>query len=177
MTLANRLTLLRFVLTPVVAVAMLARWPGWEPISILLVAGIALTDLFDGIVARRRGQVSEVGILIDPIADKFFISTVFICLVAGGLAPAWVPIVIIGREFAVTALRMRAVQQGTKVPVRMLGKVKMHVQVYAVLIVLFGAWFSPLMPLGAPALWIAAGVTLWSGLDYFARSRQVIVGA
>lgn len=177
MNLANRLTLLRFLLTPVVAVALLAGWPGWEPASIVLVAVIALTDLFDGIVARRRDQVSDVGILLDPIADKFFISTVFICLVAAGLSPAWVAIAIIGREFAVTALRMRAVQLGASVPVRMLGKVKMHVQVYSILIVLFGAWFPLLTPLGAPALWIAAGVTLWSGLDYFARSRQVIVGA
>ncbi len=177
MNLANRLTLMRFVLTPVLAVALLTRWPGWEPVSILLVAVIALTDLFDGIVARRRDQVSTLGILMDPIADKFFISTVFISLVAVGLSPAWVAITIIGREFAVTALRMFAVQQGSSVPVRMLGKVKMHVQVYAVLIVLFGAWFPTLAPLAGPALWIAAAITLWSGCDYFARARRVLVEA
>lgn len=177
MNLANRLTLLRVLLTPIVAVLLLGQWPGWAPLSILLVIAAALTDLLDGMVARRRNEVSPFGILLDPIADKFFISTVFISLVASGLSPAWVAIVIVGREFAVTALRMLAVEQGGSVPVRMLGKVKMHVQVYAVLVVLFGAWMPPLMPLGAPALWIATAITLWSGLDYFARSRRVIVGA
>ena len=175
MSAANRLTLSRMVLTPPAAVALLAEWPGWQPVSIALVGVAAFTDLLDGLIARRRNQITALGSLLDPIADKFFISTVFICLVARGLCPAWVAIVVVGREFAVTALRMLALQRGTSVPVSVLGKIKMHAQVYAVLLVLFGAWFPGIAPLGVMGLWMASALTAWSGLDYFARSRRIAV--
>ena len=175
MSAANRLTLLRIVLTPLVAVALLAEWPGWQPVSLGLVGLAALSDLLDGLMARRRNQITPVGTLLDPIADKFLISTVFICLVARGLCPAWVAIVIVGREFAVTALRMVAMEKGTSVGVSLLGKAKMHAQVYAALLVVLGAWFTAVAPLGVVALWIASGLTVWSGFDYFARSRKIAV--
>lgn len=174
---ANRITLLRVVLTPLIAVALLTRSPGWQPFAIALVGLAGFTDLLDGVVARRRNQVTALGILLDPIADKFFIATVFICLVAADLSPAWVAVVIVGREFAVTALRMAALQRGDSVPVSLLGKVKMHAQVYAVILVLVGDWFSEvptLADLGGWGLWIAAGITVWSGFDYFARSRRLV---
>ena len=152
---ANRLTLLRILLTPFVAVALLASFPGWQLVSAGLVAGGALTDLLDGHIARRRNQITALGTLLDPIADKFFISTIFICLVARGLCPAWVAIVIVGREFAVTALRMVALQRGSSVPVNLLGKIKMHAQVYAALLVLAGAFYEALAPFGVLGLWIA----------------------
>lgn len=176
MSAANHLTLARIVLTPAAAVALLSEWQGWQAVSIALVALAAFTDLLDGAIARRRNQVTALGTLLDPIADKFFIATVFICLVARELCPAWVAIVIVGREFAVTALRMVALQRGTTVSVSLLGKAKMHVQVYAVLLVLLGAWFQAAAPLGAAGLWIAAAITIWSGFDYFARSRRIAVG-
>ena len=172
MSVANRLTLLRIVLTPVVAVALLLPFPGWPLVSAALVAAAALTDLLDGHLARRRNQITALGALLDPIADKFFISTIFICLVARDLCPAWVAIVIIGREFAVTALRLVAIEGGGNVPVSLLGKIKMHAQVYAALLVLIGASLPALAPLPAAGLWIAAGITLWSGVDYFVRSRS-----
>lgn len=177
MSVANRITLLRVALTPLIAVALLTRSPGWQPFAIALVALAAFTDLLDGFMARRRNQVTALGVLLDPIADKFLIATVFICLVAADLSPAWVAIVIVGREFAVTALRMAALGRGGGVPVSLLGKAKMHAQVYAVLLVLVGAWF-PALPviadLGVWGLWIAVGITVWSGFDYFARSRKVV---
>ena len=172
MSAANRLTLLRVLLTPPAAVALLSEWPGWQPVSLLLVGFAAFTDLLDGIVARRRNQITALGGLLDTIADKFFISTAFICLVARGLCPGWVAIIVVGREFAVTALRMAAVQRGASVPVSMLGKIKMHSQVYAVLLVVSGAWFPVFERLGVAGLWIASALTVWSGLDYFARLRR-----
>lgn len=173
MSVANRLTLLRILLTPFVAVALLASFPGWQLVSAGLVAGGALTDLLDGHIARRRNQITALGTLLDPIADKFFISTIFICLVARGLCPAWVAIVIVGREFAVTALRMVALQRGSSVPVNLLGKIKMHAQVYAALLVLAGAFYEALAPFGVLGLWIAAFLTAWSGYSYFAGARSV----
>lgn len=176
MSAANRLTLLRIGLTPLVAVALLGSWPGWQPVALVLVGVAALTDLFDGRLARRSNQVTALGTLLDPIADKFFISTVYICLVARELSPAWVAIVIVGRELAVTALRMAALDRGASVPVRMLGKIKMHAQVYAALLVVLGAWFPAIVPVAVLGLWIAAALTLWSGYDYFVRSRRIVFG-
>ena len=176
MSVANRLTLLRIGLTPIVAIALLANWPGWQPAALLLIGVTALTDLLDGRIARRSNQITALGTLLDPIADKFFISTVYICLVARGLSPAWVAIIIVGREFAVTALRMAALDRGGSVPVRMLGKIKMHAQVYAALLVVFGAWVPVAAPLGDPGLWVASLLTVWSGYDYFSRSRRVVFG-
>ncbi len=176
MSLANRLTLARIFLTPLVAVVMLSTWRGWEAASLALIGIAALTDLLDGKLARRANEVTALGAMLDPIADKFFISTIFICLVARGLSPAWIAIVIVGREFAVTALRMAARERGGSVPVRMLGKIKMHAQVYASLLVVFGAWVPETRPLGVLGLWVAAALTLWSGADYFARSRRAVFG-
>ena len=173
MSVANRLTLLRILLTPFVAVALLGSFPGWQLVSAGLVAGGGLTDLLDGHLARRRNQITALGTLLDPIADKFFISTIFICLVDRGLCPAWVAIVIVGREFAVTALRMVALQRGASVPVSLLGKIKMHAQVYAALLVLAGAFYPMLAPFGVLGLWIAAFLTAWSGVSYFAGARNV----
>ena len=170
---ANRLTLVRMLLTPFVAVALLASFPGWQLVSATLVAGAALTDLLDGHIARRRNQITALGTLLDPIADKFFISTIFICLVDRGLCPAWVAIVIVGREFAVTALRMVALQRGASVPVSLLGKIKMHAQVYAALLVLLGALYPALAPFGVAGLWAAAVLTAWSGFSYFLGARRV----
>ncbi len=171
MNLPNRLTVLRIVLTPAVAVLLVAEWPLWQLASILLIGALALTDLLDGYLARRRNQVTPLGVLLDPIADKFLISTIFICLVARGLSPTWVAIAIVGREFAVTALRMIALERGESVPVNSFGKAKMHVQVYAVMLVLLGAWHAPFAPIGILGLWIATAITLWSGFVYYRRAR------
>ncbi len=171
MNLPNRLTVLRIALTPAVALVLFDEWPYWQPVAMLLIGFIAFTDLLDGYLARRLNQITPLGVLLDPIADKFFVSTTFICLVARGLSPSWVAIAIVGREFAVTALRMIALERGGSVPVSSLGKAKMHVQVYAVLLVLLGAWYAPFAPLGILGLWIAVAVTLWSGFVYFQRSR------
>ena len=90
MNLPNRLTVARVALTPVVPAVMLGDWPGWQVASILLISFLALTDLLDGWLARRWNQITPLGVLLDPIADKFFISTVFICLVARGcVRPGW----------------------------------------------------------------------------------------
>ncbi len=171
MNFPTQLTVLRIVLTPAVAVVLVEEGPRWQLAGILLIGFLALTDLLDGYLARRWNQVTPLGVLLDPIADKFMISTTFICLVARGLSPTWVAIAIVGREFAVTAVRMIALEHGGSVPVSSIGKAKMHVQVYAVLLVLLGAWHAPFAPVGLLALWIATAITLWSGFVYVRRAR------
>jgi CDP-diacylglycerol--glycerol-3-phosphate 3-phosphatidyltransferase len=136
--LPNTLTLLRIFIVPFLVVVLLTpfseNWLG-VPRHILgaaLFLGAAFTDYLDGKIARRRHQVSRLGKLLDPIADKLLISAALISLVENQLAPAWAVVVIIGREFAVTGLRSIAAADGVVIAASRMGKFKMLSQVVAV---------------------------------------------
>jgi CDP-diacylglycerol--glycerol-3-phosphate 3-phosphatidyltransferase len=133
MNLPNALTLARIFLIPFVVVVLLTKqtenWAFWGT-GLFLCA--ALTDLLDGYFARRRGQVTTLGRLLDPIADKLLISSALISLVQLRIAPAWTVVIIIGREFAVSGLRSIAAHEGFSIDVSTLGKGKMVLQVAAV---------------------------------------------
>ena len=111
MNLPNSLTLLRIFLVPILVVILLTKFEGKElwGVAVFLVA--AFTDFLDGYLARKRGEVTNLGKLLDPIADKLLVSAAFISLVEEGLAPAWMVVIIIGREFAVMGLRSVAANQ------------------------------------------------------------------
>ncbi len=130
----------------------------------------SLTDWLDGYLARRRQQVTWLGQILDPLADKLLISATLVSLVQLDLAPAWMVAVIIGREFAVTGLRSLAYSRGLVVPASPLGKLKMVTQVVAILLLLLG-WerFPLLLELGKLALWLVMATALGSALDYFWR--------
>ncbi|MCW5968184.1 MAG: CDP-diacylglycerol--glycerol-3-phosphate 3-phosphatidyltransferase [Blastocatellales bacterium] len=138
MTLPNLLTLLRIFAAPLLVVVLLTRfsedWVGVPQhiagVTLFLLA--AITDAMDGWLARRRGQVSRLGILLDPIADKLLISAAFISLVENQLAPAWAVVIIIGREFAVSGLRSIAATEGWTIPASRMGKFKMFMQVVTI---------------------------------------------
>jgi CDP-diacylglycerol--glycerol-3-phosphate 3-phosphatidyltransferase len=138
MNLPNSLTLLRIFIVPLLVVVLLTKfsedWVGLPQhvagVSLFLIA--ALTDALDGWLARRRRQVSKLGILLDPIADKLLISAAFISLVENQLAPAWAVVIIIGREFAVSGLRSIAATEGWAIPASKAGKVKMFSQVVTI---------------------------------------------
>jgi len=136
--LPNFLTLLRIFIVPLLVVVLLTpvseNWLG-VPRHLLGVAmflGAALTDYFDGHIARSRGQVTRLGQLLDPIADKLLISAALISLVENQLAPAWAVVIIIGREFAVTGLRSIAAVDGVVISASKMGKFKMLAQVVTV---------------------------------------------
>lgn len=138
MNLPNFLTLLRIFIVPLLVVVLLTpfseNWLG-VPRHLLGVAmflGAALTDYFDGHIARSRGQVTRLGQLLDPIADKLLISAALISLVENQLAPAWAVVIIIGREFAVTGLRSIAAVDGVVISASKMGKFKMLAQVVTV---------------------------------------------
>jgi CDP-diacylglycerol--glycerol-3-phosphate 3-phosphatidyltransferase len=136
--LPNYLTLARIFLVPLLVVVLLTpyseEWFGIHRyafgIIVFLVA--ALTDILDGHLARRRNQVSKLGALLDPIADKLLISSALVVLVDKHLAPAWAVVIILGREFAVTGLRSVAAAEGIIISARSIGKVKMWAQCVAV---------------------------------------------
>ncbi len=138
MNLPNSLTLLRIFIVPLLVVVLLTKfsedWVGLPQhiagVSLFLIA--ALTDALDGWIARRRRQVSKLGILLDPIADKLLISAAFISLVENQLAPAWAVVIIVGREFAVTGLRSIAAAEGWAIPASKAGKIKMFSQVVTI---------------------------------------------
>src|SRR5215510_5954447 len=138
MNIPNSLTLLRIFIAPLLVVVLLTRfsedWVGLPQhiagVGLFLLA--AITDALDGWLARRRGQVSRLGILLDPIADKLLISSAFISLVENQLAPAWAVVIIIGREFAVSGLRSIAAAEGWAIPASKAGKIKMFLQVVTI---------------------------------------------
>jgi CDP-diacylglycerol--glycerol-3-phosphate 3-phosphatidyltransferase len=130
----------------------------------------SLTDWLDGYLARQRKQVTSLGQIIDPLADKLLTSAAFLALVQMGLAPAWMVAIVIGRELAVTALRNFAYSRGVAIPASPLGKIKMVAQVSAILALILGDVYLPgFLVIGRAALWIVVATALISGADYFRR--------
>lgn len=168
--LPNGLTLSRIFLVPLLVVVLLTRAERWEFFGGVIFGVAALTDWLDGFLARRRRQVTTLGMLLDPVADKLLVSAAFISLVQMQLAPAWMVVIIVGREFAVTGLRSIAIAQGLAIPASRLGKLKMATQVVAILLLILGKTFlGPYHVLGKTALWVAVVLTLASGVDYYLK--------
>src|SRR6202043_373224 len=127
----NSLTLLRIFLVPFLVVVLLTKFDGREIVALLIFLTAVATDFFDGWLARRRGEITTLGTLLDPIADKLLISAALMSLVEVGLVPAWMVVVVVGREFAVTGLRAIASDQGVLIPPTAWGKLKMASQIVA----------------------------------------------
>ncbi|MGE0461451.1 MAG: CDP-diacylglycerol--glycerol-3-phosphate 3-phosphatidyltransferase [Vicinamibacterales bacterium] len=180
MNLPNSLTIARIFLVPLLVSVLLTKFEGrlvvGLPVELVAAAifGLAsLTDWLDGYLARRRQQVTWLGQILDPLADKLLISATLISIVQLGLAPAWMVAVIIGREFAVTGLRSIAYSRGLAMPASNLGKLKMASQVVAILLLILGWERVPaLLLLGQAALWVVLATALWSAVDYYRRFHQ-----
>jgi CDP-diacylglycerol--glycerol-3-phosphate 3-phosphatidyltransferase len=182
MNLPNALTIMRIFLVPLLVVVLLTQFEGRQILGVpkeILGAGIfalaSLTDWADGYLARRRKQITPFGQFIDPLADKLLVLAALISLVQMELAPAWMVAVIIGREFAVTALRSIAYARGVMVPPSPLGKIKMVAQVVAILALILGReQLSGFVVIGEVALWIVMVAALVSAVDYFRRFNLVL---
>jgi CDP-diacylglycerol--glycerol-3-phosphate 3-phosphatidyltransferase len=171
LNLPNALTLLRIFLVPVLVVVLLTRAQTERGLYLgTAIFGLAvLTDYFDGYFARRRNQVTKLGMLLDPIADKLLTAAAFIALVEMGSVPAWMVMIILGREFAVTGLRNIAAGRGVLIPASGLGKGKMVAQVVAIFLLLLERRFPVLHPAALVSLWLVVVLALVSGVDYFRR--------
>ena len=182
MNLPNSLTIARIFLVPLLVSVLLTKFEGrlvlGLPVELVGAAifGLAsLTDWLDGYLARRRGQVTWVGQVLDPIADKLLISATLVSLVQLNLAPAWMVTVIIGREFAVTGLRSIAYARGLTMPASSLGKLKMVSQVITILLLILGWERVPvLLVLGQAALWVVVATALISAVDYYRRFNRAM---
>jgi CDP-diacylglycerol--glycerol-3-phosphate 3-phosphatidyltransferase len=163
------LTLLRIFLVPVLVVLLLTRTQDGLYLGTAVFGLAVLTDYLDGYFARRRNQVTKLGIILDPLADKLLTSAAFISLVEMGQAPAWMVMIILGRELAVTGLRNLALSRGIVIPASPLGKGKMVSQVVAIFLLLLAKALPALRPLAVVSLWIVLIATVVSGFDYFRR--------
>jgi len=172
LNLPNFLTLLRIFLVPFLVVVLLTKFDGREIWGLLIFLALAATDFLDGWLARRRGEITTLGTLLDPIADKLLISAVFISLVELGMAPSWMVVIIVGREFAVSGLRAIASSQGIVIPASGWGKAKMFTQIVAASLLILSLRHEIFVFPGKVALWIVVAVALVSGTQYFMRFLQ-----
>lgn len=138
-------------------------------LALSLFLAAALTDLLDGYLARRWRQVTTVGTLLDPVADKLLISAALISLVETRLLPGWMVILIISREFAVSGLRSIAAAEGYTIAAGELGKSKMVLQVVGITVVMLSTRWSGLRPYGLAAMWAVVVFGLASAVDYFRK--------
>jgi CDP-diacylglycerol--glycerol-3-phosphate 3-phosphatidyltransferase len=169
LNLPNALTLLRIFLVPVLVAVLLTRVDGHVFLGAGIFALAVLTDYLDGYLARRRNEVTRLGILLDPLADKLLVAAAFLSLVEMGLVPAWIVMIILAREIAITGLRNVAAGRGVLIRASRLGKAKMVAQVVCVLLLLLSPLYPALRLPGLAALWIVVALALASGLDYVGR--------
>jgi CDP-diacylglycerol--glycerol-3-phosphate 3-phosphatidyltransferase len=182
MNLPNSLSVTRIFLVPLLVVVLLTKFEGRMILGVrkelvgAAIFGLAsLTDWLDGYLARRRGQITALGQFIDPFADKLLTIAAFISLVQMDLAPAWMVAIIIGREFAVTALRALAHARGETMPASPLGKIKMVAQVVAILALILGQeHLQGFYVIGHVALWVVVAAALISAADYFRRFGSLL---
>ena len=170
---ANTITIARMLLIPVFVVLLVVNVPYGAYLAIAVFAVAAFTDKLDGYVARSRGQITTLGQFLDPLADKLLISAALIALVALDKLPAWVAMIIIARELAVSLLRVVGIDQGVSIPASSLGKAKTTSQIVAVIILMWPhgdlSW-APYVEVTAVVVMVA--LTLISGVQYFVRARD-----
>jgi CDP-diacylglycerol--glycerol-3-phosphate 3-phosphatidyltransferase len=171
LNLANSLTLLRILAVPVVVVALLGETPNGDELAAAVFALAALTDGLDGYFARSRDAVTTFGKLMDPLADKLLITAALVSLVSLNRLQAWVAMVIIAREIAVTGLRAIAAERGVVIAASWMGKLKTVLQIAAIFALIAAnpapTWVNILV-------YVAVAATLISGADYFFGLRRRI---
>lgn len=192
MNLPNRITLARIFMIPVMLVFLLVNlnmdwwsypltWgtytlPLNHLIGALLFIIAASTDGIDGYLARKNNMVTNLGKLLDPLADKLLVAAVLVSLVALGKCDAWIAVVIISREFAVTGLREVALLEGSVIAASKWGKIKTITQIVAISALLLNnfpfAWVH--FPFDEVAIWVAALITIYSGIDYFIKNKNIL---
>jgi len=189
MNIPNRITVSRILLIPIFVVIMMFDF-GWGDITLfgaempvhhlvgaLIFIFASATDWVDGYYARKYNLVTNLGKFLDPLADKLLVSAALILLVELQLAPAWIVIIIISREFAVTGLRLILAGQGEVVAANQLGKIKTWAQIVAISALLLHNTIFTLIgiPFDMIMLYIALIFTIWSGWDYFYLNRKVLL--
>jgi CDP-diacylglycerol--glycerol-3-phosphate 3-phosphatidyltransferase len=185
MNLPNKLTLARFVLTVFFLTAMFWRAPYNDTVALVLFCVASLTDYYDGKIARRDKLITNFGTLMDPLADKIMTCSAFIAFVGRGTVPAWMAVIIVARELAITGLRLLASTKNVVLAAEGYGKHKTVSQIVAIITLLvadsFVEWgegaglvFRPWVPvLARVSLWVTVILTFTSGVLYLWRNRHL----
>jgi CDP-diacylglycerol--glycerol-3-phosphate 3-phosphatidyltransferase len=185
---ANRVTLSRLALTVLFVIALNSSWQYGRTAALVIFLIAGLTDFIDGEIARRYGVITNFGKLMDPLVDKIMVAAAFISLVPLKAVPAWAATTVVARDFLITGLRLMASAQGRVLPAESLGKQKTSWQVITVIffLALFSAielrfanedsmwWLRAWNQAGPILVWITVALTLYSGLGYVWRHREVI---
>lgn len=172
MNLPNQLTLLRIILIPVFIVVLMLGYY-YEAAAIFVIA--SATDALDGHIARKYNLVTNFGKLMDPLADKLLVVSALVCLVELGDVPGWIVIVILAREFTITALRSVAASEGIVIAAGNSGKLKTIFQMVAITALLLKNWPFELIgiPFATIMLWAALVMTIYSGIEYMIKNKAV----
>jgi CDP-diacylglycerol--glycerol-3-phosphate 3-phosphatidyltransferase len=181
MNLPNVLTLVRIFLVPFLVVVLLTRFETElifglpkEVIGAAIFGVAAFTDWLDGYLARRRCQITSLGQMMDPLADKLLVTAALVSLVWMELAPAWMVWLILGRELVITVFRSIAHARGVNIPASRLGKVKMVMEIVAILLLMLGNQVQLFYVFGTVVLWGVMIVALVSAADYYRRYNLVL---
>jgi len=164
--LANKITILRIILIPLFILPLVVDFKYNNIVAAVIFLFLALSDLFDGYVARKYNEVTKIGSLLDPLADKLLVSAALIFLIGRGV-DAWMAYVIIAREFIITGVRMLALMHNKVISAKFSGKLKMVVQIIAILAVLL------MIPYAYILMLIATLITLYSGVEYIWLEREL----
>ncbi len=172
MNLPNKLTTLRIMLIPAFIILYMLKLNIW---ALVVFAAASFTDFLDGYLARKLNLITDYGKIMDPLADKLLVASAFVCMVETGTVPAWMVIIILAREFAITGLRAVAAGKGVVIAAGMSGKTKTVTQMLAIIFLLTDNWPFSLIgfPFARIMLWIALVMTLYSGFEYIYRSREL----
>jgi len=170
MNLANALTGLRILIIPFLVIVLLSSFKGREMVAFILFIAAWMTDWLDGLWARKKKQISTLGQLLDPTADKLLIVSVLICLTATGQVKAWMAVIIIGRELAVAGFRAIAADRGVTIPASLLGKAKMILESVTLSLLLLGRHYLGDFYVAAQiGLWLVVAFSLISAAEYYIK--------
>ncbi|MGB5814426.1 MAG: CDP-diacylglycerol--glycerol-3-phosphate 3-phosphatidyltransferase [Thermoanaerobaculia bacterium] len=171
----NFLSFFRILMVPLLVVVLLTKFEGkeWVGLGVFLLA--SLTDFLDGFIARRKKQVTQLGKLLDPAADKLLTSAAFISLVELGLAPAWMVVVIIAREFGVSSLRSMAAAENVVLAAIPSAKLKTGLQIVAISLLILNKQLGEFEHLAPVFLWLALLASVYSGVEYLVRYTPLIL--
>ena len=175
MNLPNKLTLLRICLIPVFVIVMLSQMNNFFLISCIIFILASITDFLDGRIARKHNLVTDFGKFMDPLADKLLVLSALICMIEYNLVAGWMVIIIVARELTVSILRAIAADNGKVIAASGGGKIKTTSQMIAIILLLIGANYSneTIVFIGTIAMYIATIFTLFSGIDYLYKNKQL----
>ena len=179
MNLPNKLTLLRICLIPVFVILMLSQVSNFFLISCIIFIIASITDFLDGKIARKYNLVTDFGKFMDPLADKLLVLSALICRIEYDLVESWMVIIIVARELTVSILRAIAADNGKVIAASGGGKIKTTSQMIAIILLLIGANYSnsQIVFVGTIAMYIATIFTLYSGIDYLYKNRELFMNS